>query len=574
MKTIYLIICVLAVPFFLNAQNMEESGKKAKRYVSSEYDRNALTFIGLDFDENLSSEVLTRFSEAQKVPEKYYDNTISHNLIKTEAKRDSAFGVMLKLKENDIAKWLNENKVGQQILSIWFNRQPDGSFNVDILKERGLFNANDHDFIVASSSKRGESSLMDMGMQLVNQSYVLAFDFYDIMTMEQYYNKNETATEKRTSNGYRASLNSYLLKLDFNDSVAAVFFRDYWVGENDPNKADRIAAFNNANFPFVAVSNQHNSVSATQYNPEQPLAPEVQKTKSELLDQMGTSAIEMVLTDIERQRQDFRVKAMVSDVKPISAKIGKKEDLKFDQRYFVHENRVKRNGDITSRRVAVVKSMKVVDNRKVTTGQTEPSTFYQIAGGKVDNYGMFLEQRNDVGLNLFLGTTVGGLSGYTGRVEYYMSKVFGGLVGKDKSGKALTSWKIYVEGAYRGDSYEFDEFVDDFTFTRFSFGVAKDFYPISFLHWGPFIGYGVESGDWEDNMDEEKIATDFVEMGARLGVNLAHNIQLLGSVNYYMMLSSEIQDKDGEVLNEDFDYKGFFEDRMGLGISIGLRIMF
>jgi hypothetical protein len=75
-------------------------------------------------------------------------------------------------------------------------------------------------------------------------------------------------------------------------------------------------------------------------------------------------------------------------------------------------------------------------------------------------------------------------------------------------------------------------------------------------------------------MDEEKIATDFVEMGARLGVNLAHNIQLLGSVNYYMMLSSEIQDKDGEVLNEDFDYKGFFEDRMGLGISIGLRIMF
>jgi hypothetical protein len=480
----------------------------------------------------------------------------------------------LKLKENDIAKWLNENKVGQQILSIWFNRQPDGSFNVDILKERGLFNANDNDFIVASSSKRGESSLMDMGMQLVNQSYVLAFDFYDIMTMEQYYNKNETATEKRTSNGYRASLNSYLLKLDFNDSVAAVFFRDYWVGENDPNKADRIAAFNNANFPFVAVSNQHNSVSATQTNPEQSSAPEVQKTKNELLDQMGTSAIEMVFTDIERQRQDFRVKAMVSNVKPISAKIGKKEGLKFDHRYYVLENKTKSNGDITSHRVAVVKSMKVADNRKVTTGQTEPSTFYQIAGGKVDNYGMFLEQRNDVGLNVFLGTTVSGLSGYTGRVEYYISKVFGDLVGKGKSGKGLTSWKIYGEGAYGQNSYDIDEFVDDFTFARFSFGIAKDFYPVSFLHWGPFIGYGVESGDWESNTDEDKIATDFVEMGARIGVNLAHNIQLLGSANYYMMISSEYQDKDGEVLNADFDYKGFFEDRMGLGISIGLRIMF
>ena len=73
------------------------------------------------------------------------------------------------------------------------------------------------------------------------------------------------------------------------------------------------------------------------------------------------------------QQQAFRVKAMISGVKPIAAKIGKKEGLKFDQRYFVYENREKRNGDVTSKRIGVVKSMKVVDNRNITTGQTEPS---------------------------------------------------------------------------------------------------------------------------------------------------------------------------------------------------------
>lgn len=573
MKRIYLFVIIITIPFFVFAQNVEESAKKAKNYVSSEYDRNALTFIGIDFGENLSNEIIARFVQ-QSVPDKYYDNTIQKNIIKADVKRVESFGVISKLNDKEVVQWLNDKKVGQQILSIWFNRQPNGSFNVDVLKERGLFNANDNEFIVASASKRGESSLMDMGLKLVDQSYVLAFDFYDIKTMKQFYDKNETAADKRVMNGYKSSLNTYLYKLDFNDSVAAVFFQNYWIGENDPNKAAKITAFENAKFPFTAVSNQHNTLSSTQYNPGQTLAPKVQQTNAELMDKMGTMAIEAALTDIERQRQDFRVKAMVSAVKPISAKIGSKEGLKFDQRYFVLENQTKRNGDITSRRVAVVKSMSVVDNKIVTSGQTQPSTFYQIAGGKVDSYGMFLEQKNDVGLNVFVGTTIGGLSGFTARAEYYISKAFGGFVQEGKSGKGLTSWKIYGELNSGTNEYEIGSYTEDFTFTHFSFGVSKDFYPVSFLHWGPFIGYGIESADWEDNTDEDQISTDFIEMGARLGVNLAPNIQLLGSANYYMMISSAYKDKNGDVLNEEFDYSGFFEDRMGLGLSVGLRIMF
>lgn len=215
--------------------------------------------------------------------------------------------------------------------------------------------------------------------------------------------------------------------------------------------------------------------------------------------------------------------------------------------------------------------MKVVDNRNVTTGQTQPSAFYQIAGGKVDNYGMFLEQHNDVGLNVFLGSTVGGLPGFTGRAEYYISKVLGEAA-TGKSAKGLTSIKLYVEGGYGADSYAVDDYVEDFTFLRVSGGLAKDFYPLNFLHWGPFMGYGIESTTWEGS--ENNISTDFIEMGARVGLNVAHNIQLLGSANYYMMLTSQVLDSNKEVINADFDYKSVFEDRFGLGISLGLRIMF
>jgi hypothetical protein len=263
---------------------------------------------------------------------------------------------------------------------------------------------------------------------------------------------------------------------------------------------------------------------------------------------------------------------MVNSVKPIAAKIGKKEGLKFDQRYFVLENRSRKNGTIYSKRVGVVKSMKVVDNRKITTGQTETSEFYQIAGGKVDNYGMFLEQNNDVGLNLFLGSTVGGLPGFTGRAEYYISKVMGELAGEGKSAKGFTSIKLHVEGAYGTDAYLVDDYVEDFDFMRISVGLSKDFYPLNFLHWGPFVGYGVESASWESS--ENKISTDFIEIGARAGINLAHNFQLIGSFNYYLLLTSEVLDSNNEVINEDFDYKMVFEDRFGPGVSLGIRIMF
>jgi len=558
MKNLFVLIVFAAFPYLLAAQT-------AKNYVSSEYDRNSLTFIGLDYNENLSEPVIKVLAK-QTAPDKYYDNSIPENIIKTGVKRDSMLGFPVPATEQQLVRWLNDHKVGQQILSVWFNRQPDGSFNVDKLKERGLFNANDNDLLVASASKRGESSLMDMGMELVNRSYVLVFDYYGIMSMAQSYLKQETPQDKRIMNGFQSELQTFLLKLDFSDSVAANFFQKYWTSPDDPQRDAKVAAFEKAEFPFQFMKRQYTSATATQYNPGQVLAPKVQKTDEEMIDQMVKMSIESILTTVENQKQEFRVKAMVSDVRPIRAKIGKKEGLKFDQRYFVMENQTNSKGEITSKRVAVIKSMKVVDNRKVTSGQTEPSAFYQIAGGKVDNMGMFLQQKNDVGMNLYLGTTSGGLPGFEGRLEYYISKMFGG------GGRLATSWKVYVGGGYDQQNYTIGDFSDDFTFTRVSFGVAKDFYPLHFLHWGPFLGYGLEMTSWETG-EKDEINTDFVEAGVRVGINLTHNIQLIGSATSYTMISSDYVDGDtGE--REDFEYDVAFEDRFGLGYNFGIRIMF
>ncbi|HCE58321.1 MAG TPA: hypothetical protein DER09_10945, partial [Prolixibacteraceae bacterium] len=69
------------------------------------------------------------------------------------------------------------------------------------------------------------------------------------------------------------------------------------------------------------------------------------------------------------------------------------------------------------------------------------------------------------------------------------------------------------------------------------------------------------------------ISSDFIETGVRLGVNLSHNIQLIGSATYYSLISSEIKDTETNE-SEDFEYKEIFEDRFGLGYNVGIRFMF
>lgn len=548
----------------------------ASLFSQQTYQRNSLTTIVLNFNENHNSEVFSRF-QVMPVPDKFFNNPLSNPVFDMgNVKRPvmTELPELLQYMSDDfIIGKLEEQKVAQQVLSQWFNRQKDGSFNVDILKERGLYNANDNEFLAASASKRGASTLMDMGLKLVNQTYVLVFDYYNIMDMNEYYTKNETPEKDRTSNGYIAKVKSYLYRLDFGENVAADFFNKYWIYPDDKDKTNKIKAFENATFRWIPIGRQIAEHQSSQSNPDKNTVIK-QKTKEELIDDMNKNLIEKVLPQMEARSDEMRVKAMVSGVKPISAKIGKKEGLGFDQRYYVYENQMKKDGSVKKKLVAVVKSMKVTDNRTITEGHSDVSQFYQIYGGKVDNMGMFLEQKNDVGMNVFLGYSFEGMKGFDGRLEFYISKFMGDLVKQNKSGRSLTSIKLYVGGGY--DSRVYYDFLEDGgkqNFTKISVGLAKDFYPASFFHWGLFIGYGLESSDW--SLDEIKYndETSFIEAGVRLGIHILPKTQLIGSYQYNFLFDGKLNNKtSGE--SEKLDYGLEYEGRGKPTISAGLRFMF
>ncbi len=531
-----------------------------------DYNRSSFTLLLLDHNEQNGSVLKPAFAKLDP-PEKFFNNRAGDQMLKPSFSRVPVIPgleLLYTIPNDHITQSLKDQKIAQKILSVWFNRQADGTFNTEILKQRGLYNANDNEFIMASASKRGTSNLMDMGLNLVNESYIMVFDFYELKTMAEYYTEKEVEASKRVDNGFRAKVRCYVYKLDFGEETAARFFNDYWISDNETNKNARKTAFDGADFNFLTVSNHFTEVSATQAN-----SAKNQKTASELMDQLVAGALENIVVQTENKHQDLRVKAMVMDTRPIASKIGKKEGLGFDQRYFVYENRQKRNGTVYPKRIAVVKSMKVVDNRNITTGESEPSLFYQIAGRKVDKMGMYLEQKNDYGLNLYLGYTYSGLTGAAARGEFYISKYLGDLIASGRKAKGLTSIKFYIDAAYGSKEY-YTTYYNNFT--RISLGVNKDFYPLKFMHWGPFLGYGLEYADFKDS--DTQIESDFIELGFRVGLNLSYRTQIIWSGQYNLLWSSKEVLDNGTVWNETYEYQGTFYDRMGLSSSIGLRFMF
>jgi len=569
MKFRLFIFVICFAPCFTIAQNENLTNQNSNSDIKGKLNRNAIYIFGIVDSNTLNKEVVNKLRNLN-ISQEFIDISLDDNTIQPTIHQTNVSNKNYTLYEQELIHILNENKIGQKILSDWFNRQSDNSFNFEVLKKREAVKANVDDFIKVSASKKSKLKLMEMGLKMVNQSYLLVFDFQDIKTLEEYYIQTGVDENNRILNGYMASFTCYLIKFDFNSSIASVFFQDFWLTENELSKKDKIEAFENTDFPFIALKTYKYEITSSQHNPGQPLAQEKQKTTDELLDGLAELALKNVINAIEKQDDPFNLNIMIREVSPISAKIGKKEGLKFDQPYFIYENQISKSGIIYHKRIGVVKSKKVVDNRKDSLIQTQNSAFYQIAGNPISE-GMLLEKYNDLGVNLFLGNAFSGLPGFTGRIEYYFSKMFDDMISPGKTASGSTSFKVYLSGGYNQKTYIINENYLNHTFIRGCLGVSKDFYPLRFLHWSPFLGYGLESVRCEGT--KNIVSSNFSEMGIQLGINLKYNIQLILSYNYYHFFNSILLDGNKEVLDENFNYNDNYKDRSNSGISLGIRIM-
>jgi len=296
-----------------------------------------------------------------------------------------------------IVKALNDNKVGQEVL-LYILADSKGGFTPEKLFSRGLNSKTDSEILTDQQSANARDAAA--GLSLLDKTYIILLGQLSVETI------NNEDSEGYKSRGYYA-----VVRLDFSKIMAEVSAATVVKPLDFRNSLMKISEI-----PFVVVEEGEISATSTQ-SPEQVFVPtgEILKDKiakkiadninksrrplAELKAELSSQLYAAHLFESQRNINDFKPKAPVFGVNPIASKLGKKEGLAKGQRYAVKENILDATGDVSTKHRGYVRADKIIDNSGVSTGTTEPSTFYQIQGKSVDP-GMLMIMEDDYGISI------------------------------------------------------------------------------------------------------------------------------------------------------------------------------
>ncbi|MDR1416451.1 MAG: hypothetical protein LBJ57_03395 [Prevotellaceae bacterium] len=549
---------------------------------TASYDRPTVNFILLTHGDGYDAATLKAF---QKIPaeEKFYSNKLNTSEAKLpQMPRSNASPTAWQVVQAELTR---QNVAKQEVVA-WYLRKPDGGMSMDLIHRRGEINATDEAFLMANATKRGVDELKDLGRKLISKTYVVALD---------YSNVSYSANAETDIHSWKATMRAMVFKLKFNGEVENSIY-EAWPDEQDSPEAlsEKNSRFDQIPFEleFVAQSGVNISASALitgkssgKQSGIQSLATlTLRKTSREdLLDEMLLTGYGSMMNELEKKVAAFKVQSGVWELDPIRAKIGKKEGLKTDQRYYVLEYEQNSRGQLKAVRKAVVRvADDITDNRAMATGKSEASKFYQIAGRRVEK-GMTLEQRNDAGIGLLLGYDpgVGGAEKWLLRAEILTNRFIN-----------LGIWPglyLYVEGEMEPTSYALtDKFANDYAiaqsgdkssylFTRANVGLGKGFYFWRNFSLSPYVGFGWEAVSVSSSLSLESFC---YKAGANLTVNIYYPLQLVGGVSGLTYGKPTLKNSDDSSNATTTDtpqkYSDIFSGRSSGIVSgfVGVRINF
>jgi hypothetical protein len=300
---------------------------------------------------------------------------------------DSSVAVLLPT-EKQAYQWkidavIKEQQVAKQLVASWFNRQPNGSFNMELIQDRGQYNATEMDVAIAQGQARGLASIADAGEELINNTFVtftklefvenepIATAIRNLAYIVSGYIPNPIAQVSArtaadiaylaTHEGFSLWTKTWLYKLVWNDSVQSVFYNELW---NNPQ------AFDEADlFQLELVGVQYNSSLVTTQWKATELA--------QYIDKVLVRNMDRVFAELQKDNDVFKPKCpiLTASPNPISAEIGMKEGLKGGEKFKIMEMTMDENGrtKYVQVGVATVDKKQVWDNRyKAGEGDEKP----------------------------------------------------------------------------------------------------------------------------------------------------------------------------------------------------------
>lgn len=314
-----------------------------------------------------------------------------------------------------INKYFNDKKTANQIVGKWFDRQEDGSFGMNLISERGQYDATALKADEAKGSSRGSSLLSDAGEELIDKTFVVvsklnyvsneivASVIYNAALAQAAKIENtyiQLAAEmvagriyKKTSEGYSVWTTSYLYKLKWNDSIQAVFYKDLWMDKNIIDEAKKLA-FDNSNLFELEFIGSEKSSSLVTFSLKE------KRTEEQIIALSTVRNVDAVFAKLQKKYDVFKPKVPLLTGFPITAKIGLKEGLEAGDKFEVLEQTIDPDtGKTKYVRKGIIKVEKKLlwDNRYNAFDNAEQSITLDrttFSGGKDFYPGMLIRQIN------------------------------------------------------------------------------------------------------------------------------------------------------------------------------------
>lgn len=380
----------------------------------SNYRRSSIYSILVNHtDQKFSDEIKEAFLQIP-VPDKFNDHNLSVKVVNMGTKLKGATSQ----KENTvITEFLNNNKVASRLVGRWFNRDYyTGQCDMELVKERGLYNATEFDKQLAMRSARGMAMLQDAGEDLIGNTFVLVNDI-------RYVDKNKGARtgasffkalgsiasiatgmsiDNLTDNignvietikGFSVKINTFLYKLEWDEEQAALFYQDQYASNPDKTKRTNFEnARSNYKLKYVGKVESKGSSNTSVLG--------IGEDKPEVMIRKACQrAIDDNVADLQRNYEEFRTKSPLISVEPLTAYVGMKEGVAPKIQYEVLEMVEMENGKHKYNRVGVIEPIDnlIWDNRFMAeeegaAGATLGFTTFRKVSGKEFSKGMLIRE--------------------------------------------------------------------------------------------------------------------------------------------------------------------------------------
>ena len=279
-----------------------------------------------------------------------------------------------------INKYLTDKKVANLMVAKWFDRAEDGSFDMNLIGERGSYNASEMQAKIASNSARGLASLADAGEELIGNSFVVVSKLNFIsneipakvileasklaasrISNSMLRKVAEIAAEqiyKKTREGYSVWTTSYLYKLAWNDSISSIFYNDLWIDKSniDPAKKEK---FDNTDLFSLQFIGSEKSRSLVTFSFKE------KRSEERYVEIATIRTIDNVYAKLQKKYDVFKTKTPLYTGDPITAKIGLKEGLESGDKFEVLEQTIDKDGKTKYVRKGTIKvdGKQIWDNR-------------------------------------------------------------------------------------------------------------------------------------------------------------------------------------------------------------------